>query len=164
MEQLDDIISGATSAISAHYFHLPIYGGPPVWRERVYCYELYHQMRLLWPENCPFILTGEVDKRAHPVFKELEARQAIPDFLVHSPGDMHQNFAVMEVKSQQAQPLGVQKDVATLREFRDTIGYQRVLYLVFGPELPAALEELPADIEVWHHYEVGRPARILDLA
>lgn len=164
MDQLNQILADATAAISATYFHLPIFGGPPVWRERVYCYELYHQMRLRWPEDCPLILTGEVDKRAHPIFQELEARQAIPDLLVHSPGQMDQNFAVMEIKSQQAQPQGVQKDMATLQEFRDTIGYQRALYLVFGPKLPAVLVELPADIEVWHHHEVGSPAHILDRA
>lgn len=164
MEQLNEIISEATAAISDPYFHLPIFGGPPVWRERVYCYELYHQMRLRWPTDCPFILTGEVDKRAHPIFERLEARQAIPDLLVHSPGDMQRNFAVIEVKSQQAQAKGIQKDVATLQEFREIIGYRRAIYLVFGPELPQGIAEIPGDIELWHHSEVGTSAHRQDRA
>ena len=48
MEQLTDILRQATAAIGRDYFLLPIHGAAPVYRERVYCYELYHQMRLRW--------------------------------------------------------------------------------------------------------------------
>ena len=44
MEELDLVIQEATAAIDAMYFQLPVDGGDPVYRERVYCYELYHQM------------------------------------------------------------------------------------------------------------------------
>ncbi len=159
MRQLNQIIAEATAAISAPYFHLPICGGEPAWRERVYCYELYHQMRLLWPQNCPLILTGELDKRAHPIFEKLQARQSIPDLLVHTPGEMHHNCAVIEIKSQQAQRHGIRKDMKTLDEFRDLIGYQRAIFLVFGSDFPMAGYEIGGDIEVWHHAKVGQPAR-----
>lgn len=162
LEQLNDIISAATAAISHQYFQLPILGGPPVWRERVYCYELYHQMRIRWPEDCPLILTGEVDKRAHPIFDWLEARQAIPDLLIHAPGNMAQNFAVIEVKSQQATMAGIRKDVATLNEFLAKVGYNRAMCMVFGPNLPAGFELVPEHIELWHHREVGTPATLIN--
>ncbi len=63
MEELDHILAEATSAIEADYFRLPIDGGIPVFRERVYCYELYHQMRSRWPprSQCRYLLNGEVD-------------------------------------------------------------------------------------------------------
>jgi hypothetical protein len=51
MNELSDVLAEATAAIEARYFRLPIAGGDPIYRERVYCYELYHQMRLLW--LCP---------------------------------------------------------------------------------------------------------------
>jgi len=162
LEQLDDIIADATRAISNQYFKLPIFGGPPVWRERVYCYELYHQMRVRWPEDCPFVLTGEVDKRAHPIFNWLEARQAIPDLLIHAPGNMAQNFAVIEVKSQQATLAGIRKDVATLQEFIEKIGYIRAIYMVFGPDLPEGFNDIPECIEIWHHREIGTPAMLIN--
>jgi hypothetical protein len=41
------------------YFRLNVDGGHPVYRE---CYELYHQMWLLWPKKCPYYLNGELDK------------------------------------------------------------------------------------------------------
>lgn len=59
MDQLDGIFNDATSRISHDYFNPKIAGGPPVWRERVYCYELYHQMRALWPEDCSY---GRVER------------------------------------------------------------------------------------------------------
>jgi len=61
------ILSAATAAIGHEYFHLAIAGGDPVYRERVYCYELYHRMRCLWPVETGFRLNGEVDKSAHPI-------------------------------------------------------------------------------------------------
>ena len=103
MEQFDDILRSATAKIAAEYFQLPIDGGLPIYRERVYCYELYHQMRCLWPEQeTDLRLNGEVDKKAHPVMSQLDMRLAIPDLLVHGPGFMARNFAVIEVKPQTA--------------------------------------------------------------
>jgi hypothetical protein len=69
MEWFTGILHEATARIAPEYFLLPVYGGPSVYRERVYCYELYHQIRLLWPGDCPYRLNGEVDKRAHPYFR-----------------------------------------------------------------------------------------------
>jgi hypothetical protein len=69
MEQFTQILREATAAIPPEYFLLPIHGGDSVYRERVYCYEFYHQMRRLWPPDCPYRLNGEVDKRSIPTFR-----------------------------------------------------------------------------------------------
>ena len=58
MKQLTRILEEATASIASAYFRLPIDGGGPVYRERVYCYELYHQMRLRWPRRGPFMLNA----------------------------------------------------------------------------------------------------------
>ena len=84
MEQLTQILRDATAAIGKEYFLLPIHGADPVYRERVYCYELYHQMRLRWPDGCVYRLNGEVDKMGHPYFQDAAAPK--PDLLVHQPG------------------------------------------------------------------------------
>src|SRR5689334_19126753 len=99
MNELTALLADATASIRPEYFNLPIHGGSPVYRERVYCYELYHQLRLKWPDNCPLMLNGEVDKTAHPILSGLGASYAKPDLLVHGPGDMSRNYAIIEVKS-----------------------------------------------------------------
>ncbi len=67
--------NAATTAIGNDYMLLPIAGAPlPIYRERVYCYELYHQLRVEMDRNqervdFPYSLGGEIDKRAHPVMR-----------------------------------------------------------------------------------------------
>ena len=65
MNELSEILSTATGSVERAYFQLNIDGGDPVFRERVYCYELYHQMRSRWPSSSNYVLNGEIDKRAH---------------------------------------------------------------------------------------------------
>ena len=68
-----------------------------MYQERVYCYELYHQLRCRWPKGADCVLGGEVKKGGHPY---LGSGQRKPDFLVHAPGE-DRNYVVVEVKSYQ---------------------------------------------------------------
>jgi len=157
MEQLTQILQDATAAIGAEYILLPIHGGDPVYRERVYCYELYHQMRLRWPDGCVYRLNGEVDKIGHPYFRDGGAPK--PDLLVHQPGHGN-NYAIIEVKSLPAAADGIRKDLHTLSVFKNECGYQRAIYLLYAAapdgiiarvqELAAGVEHL-APIELWLH-------------
>lgn len=144
--------------------HLPIHGGAPIYRERVYCYELYHQLRSRWTAGSPYTLNGEVDKRGHEVLRDLGASDAIPDFLVHVPGEWEGNHAIIEVKHANANLIGIRKDMRTLAKFRTQVGYQRAIYLFYGglPEkmirtAAAAMPDLPL-IELWLHAETGKAA------
>jgi hypothetical protein len=166
MEQLTQILQDATAAIGQEYFLLPIHGADPVYRERVYCYEIYHQMRLRWPlpRACIYRLNGEVDKVAHPYFQE--GGKPKPDLLVHEPGTGN-NYAVIEVKSSRAADAGIRKDIKTLSRFRNEFGYQRAVSLIYGDDPDGTLAkvqklaaEVPhlAPIELWLHAEPTAPA------
>lgn len=167
MNELTDILQTATAGVDAMYFHLNIDGGDPVFRERVYCYELYHQMRKNWPTQSQYFLNGELDKRAHPILSELGADHAKPDLLVHTPGAMAGNYAIIEVKHSAA-PGGIRKDLETLSLFVRKVGYQRAIYLIYGREanargvgkIEAIADEFQdlVPIEVWLHSEAGQPA------
>ena len=73
----------------------------PVYRERVYCYELYHQMRLLQKSRTktlnnnpgPLVINGEIDKRGHVLI----APNYNPDFVIHEQGTMLLNHCVRSV-------------------------------------------------------------------
>lgn len=166
MQELTHILGVATAAIESMYFRLHIDGGDPIYRERVYCYELYHQLRLRWPIECPYYINGEVDKAAHPILAGLGADYAKPDFLIHQPGYMSGNHAIIEVKHTRTRFAGVRKDLSTLALFRARVGYQRAIYLIFGEEheiadrirsAAAAMPDLPP-IELWLHPDAGTPA------
>jgi hypothetical protein len=163
MEQLTQILPNATAAIAAEYFLLPIHGAAAVYRERVYCYELYHQMRLRWPADCVYRLNGEVDKKGHPYFQDGAAPK--PDLLVHQPGHGN-NYAIFEIKSWPAAADGIRKDLHTLSRFRNEFGYQRAIYLLYGaaPDgILARVQELAVDvphlapIELWLHVAPAVP-------
>lgn len=167
MNELTNVLALATAGIEVPYFYLNIDGGDPIFRERVYCYELYHQMRKNWPAQCAHLLNGEVDKRAHPILNTLGADHAKPDLLVHTPGAMAGNYAIIEVKHSTA-VAGVRKDLETLDIFLRKVGYQRAIYLIYGQgadaEGVARIENIASEfaelspIELWLHSEVGRPA------
>jgi hypothetical protein len=168
MDDLNDILAAATRAIEPDYFRLRIDGGDPIYRERVYCYELYHQMRKRWPEGSPFFLNGEVDKRAHPILAQLGADGVTPDFLIHQPGNMEGNHAIIEVKSARAVAAGILKDLGILSLFRHRVRYARAIYLIYGDDVREGfldrLQHIASDadelapIEVWFHTRPLEPA------
>lgn len=169
MEELSNILQRATTSIGKMYFYLTIDGGDAVFRERVYCYELYHQMRKIWPVNSKFVLNGELDKAAHPILSKLGADHAKPDLLIHTPGDMKGNYAIIEVKHAISRG-GVIKDLENLALFTQEVKYKRAIYLIYGPHANAKgydkiqrfANELSLEntcIEVWLHSEANQPAR-----
>lgn len=167
MNELTAILQAATAGVEPMYFHLNIDGGDPVFRERVYCYELYHQMRSNWPPQSRYFLNGELDKSAHPILRELGADHAKPDLLVHTPGAMAGNYAIIEVKHSMAAD-GIRKDLQTLDLFVRRVGYQRAIYLIYGHEANAGgIEKIKAiandfqelvPIELWLHSKAEQPA------
>ena len=104
----------ASSQVGEQYFQLPVAGREdPEYRERVYCYELYHCWRSRWPEDFPFSLSGEIDKSGHPLIRN----NPKPDFLVHMPGEMT-NLLIVEVKPANAQVGRLLEDLEKLTSFR----------------------------------------------
>jgi len=169
MEGFSEILQAATAAVPAEYFLLPLHGADPIYRERVYCYELYHQMRCLWPKETAYRLNGEVDKRSHPYFQDEE--QPKPDLLVHQPGT-GDNFAAIEVKPAGAATRNIRKDLSTLALLAQRAGYRRLIYLIYGEGAEhdverigtcAAQVEGVSAIELWLHLAPGVPAGLADV-
>lgn len=180
VEIFRELLSVATANVPEEYFLMPVQGASePVFRERVYCYELYHQLRCIWPADFAFSLGGEVDKSAHPVLGSGPLNRLKPDFLVHLPGDMTGNLIVIEVKPVNAPRRAIMRDLSSLRQFLQYAGYQHAIYLVYGGseaefgQFCGRLDEvckndnpldhnLTARIELWWHESPGIPARIVN--
>ena len=66
-ERFIEHLCDATARIPWQYFQLPVFGKEePIYRQRVYCYELYHQLRMLLDEDAAiagYVLSGEIDNR-----------------------------------------------------------------------------------------------------
>ena len=114
-QHLIESLIKAAENMGAHYFQLPIAGSDePIYRERVYCYELYHQLRCILGDSFPYKLNGEVDKMKHPIIRDAKK----PDFIIHQPGDMEHNLVVIQVK-----PITVKDRINRLREDLATLKY-----------------------------------------
>jgi hypothetical protein len=79
VQELTALLESTTAAIESRFMKVPIYGGTPIYRERIYCYERYHQLRARWPSTSPFTLNGEVDKRGHEILRSLQASNTVPN-------------------------------------------------------------------------------------
>jgi len=158
----------AIKKIDAHYFQLPIAeNDEPIYRERVYCYELYHQLRCMLGDGFPYKLNGEVDKSGHPIIRNAKK----PDFVVHKPGDMKHNLVVIEVK-----PITVKdrlnklkEDLETLKWFLNEANYCRAVMLIYGNIKGVLPESIKHEIEnidnqriivLWHSEPNKEPKTI----
>lgn len=178
-EIFERMLSEAASRVDALYFQLPVAQlADAIYRERVYCYELYHQLRIRW-NGFAFSLGGEVDKSGHPLFRGGPYAQAKPDLLVHEPGNMGRNLACVEVKPCIRPVAEFAEDLKKLTWFCHHAEYYWGIFLVYGadddetPELGllrARLREAAGDraidlerICLMHHRRVGEQAARIQL-
>lgn len=120
-------LTEATSKIGTEYFLLKVADRDrPIKRERVYCYELYHQLRIAIGDT-PLTLTGEPDKRGHNDFTD---KQPNPDFIFHVPGHHENNTAIIEVECRLSLKHLI-KDLNTLKLMKSK-GYHTLVLLLFS--------------------------------
>ncbi len=133
-EFLLEKMSIAASCVRGIYMNIPTAGNDyEIYRERVYCYELYHQLRLQLGDSFDYTLYGEIDKKRHGIIAELVGDKK-PDFVVHDPGNMKRNLAIIEVK-----PVSVVKNLGDLKNdlnktlsFMNKAKYLKGIQLVYG--------------------------------
>ncbi len=181
LETFDEAFRRATKAVGYDYFALSVANSRDrTYLERVYCYELYHQLRNQWVNNGSIRIHAEVDKSGHKKIKG----QDKPDFILHIPGQHEElsptNFIVMEVKRARRYETGtnvetdktaIKTDIDKLSKFRHENFYKRAIYLFFETvdsntlieQVRCALDgvDLEEEIELWLHSDVNERARLI---
>lgn len=135
--------------------------------ERVYCYELYHQLRNVLPSDFPFLVQNEIDKSNHPVIDG----KPKPDFLFHIPErmDNESNLVIIEVKRESQTIAAIAQDLEKLIEFTNDYHYHMGIALIFGniSELKKSniilkykqvCEGHFDKVKLYFHNEVGTPS------
>lgn len=114
---------------------------PSKLRERVFCYELYHQIRKKQEESAyrDIDVNGEPDKRGQERFAHITG--PIPDMIIHKAGAKYANYIVLEAKCnlsgqeknpKSGNPTGVYKDFKNLADFILTARYKYGVFLAIG--------------------------------
>lgn len=137
-KKIIECIKKSFNNITQDYFLLETTYGE-IKRERIFCYELYHQMRCSWCDNALIKIHGEIDKRGHSSFDQ--EHQKNPDFVFHIPGEFDNNRVIVEVKGNLSTN-GIRKDIETLTTFIERYGYRKGVYLIFNYSLSEMRNEL----------------------
>lgn len=133
-----ECIKKSFNNITQDYFLLETTYGE-IKRERVFCYELYHQMRSSWCDNTSIKIHGEIDKSGHRSFNREHRKN--PDFVFHIPGEFDNNRVIVEVKGL-LDSNGIRKDIETLTTFIERYRYRKGVYLIFNYSLNEMRNEL----------------------
>lgn len=135
IKKYENLITDAINNVSSNYYHISTtYKREGIIRERVFCYELYHQIRLIQEdkEELSLFFDAEIDKRGHCEFESMDRRN--PDFIFHARGDMSQNTIIMEVKGalSNGYKRKILKDFDTLIIFIEKYNYEAGYFLLFN--------------------------------
>ena len=126
IESFVEMIKGSLDNVGDEYYKITTtYESSGIVRERVFCYELYHQMRSVQSARglTDVQIHGEIDKSGHIAFDRNSRKN--PDFVFHVPGMMKGNAIVVEVKGkiEGNYQEGVYKDIVTLSKFTNNKHY-----------------------------------------
>jgi hypothetical protein len=163
--QFLQLLRQAIVQIKEPYFLIEPYECHEKHFERIYCYELYHQMRKVTKEKCfnEYVFHGEYDKRGSDKIKKILGHEYKPDFIAHKPRTQD-NLAIIEVKTTH-NLAGVKKDIRKIGEFVNLIDYQIGIMLIFGKvdnrnhKMKTALPE--ETVILWHN-ELNNVLRFID--
>lgn len=166
-----DYIKKACERIDDHYFQLTVANTKNrIYRERVYCYELYHQLRCMLGENYPYKLYGEIDKSGHPNRFIGEGAKK-PDFIFHEPGNMNRNLVIMEIKNINRRGILVEikNDLRKIKTFINKAKYFKGIMLIYGSDNSDLTKEIVKTIKnhscnkilvLWHKSPLTPPEEI----
>jgi len=144
--------------------------------ERVFCYELYHQIRTLMDDhsrNHPdtfrnLNLQSELKKDyIGQIVKEFYGVQAldseyIPDFLLHTPGNFENQHLIIEVKSNPKLTFsGMTDDLLKIQQFINRYQYERGTFLTININ-PNKISRILLEQESkdWFRQHINTPERI----
>ena len=150
-----NLVSEACAEIGEQYFALSQSNQQSRYRERVYAYELYHILRGKLENDVEFeglSLNGEVDKAGR-----LDFSNEKPDLLLHYPGTMDRNIAIMEIK--RCNGVGFQQAVENLETFTTKYGYAGGIFLIFGDQ-KFSQPAMPKRCRLIWHCRPGVPGEI----
>jgi hypothetical protein len=83
--------------VAPDYFCVELPDGSHAYQERIFAYELYHQVRLQFTEH--WYVNGEFRKGLSLVPRVDRRDWVIPDLVIHQPATTENNLVVVEIKS-----------------------------------------------------------------
>jgi hypothetical protein len=138
--------------VAPDYFCVELPDGSHAYQERIFAYELYHQVRLQFTEH--WYVNGEFRKGLSLVPRVDRRDWVIPDLVIHQPATTENNLVVVEIKSSRnLLPTDLLNDLRKLEMFTDpkqglgfSIGIMLIVNSDFTLVFAQASDELKASI------------------
>lgn len=147
------------------------------YHERVFCYELYHKLRILMDlekdeqgnplyQTKGIFLQSEVKKTeiheyVERVFKVTRlSGDFMPDFLLHTPGNFENQLVVIEAKSNPNLSFDMLKaDLLKIQEFINNYKYRKGIFIAVNIS-DEKRNTLVGELSQWHNQNLNTPAQI----
>jgi hypothetical protein len=132
IEKYINLVKSSIPKVGPKYYKLPTtYKPSGIIRERVFCYELYHQMRCQMTESNQLSLNAEIDKSGHRDIDPEDRKN--PDFVFHIPGSFQGPTLIVEVKGRLSDPKRrIMKDLRTLLTFVSKYKYKAGIFILYN--------------------------------
>jgi len=104
-----------------------------IWQERLFAYELYHQLRRLWMEHPTLRAHCVIHAEVRKGYQHIPDFDYMPDFLFHLP-QPNQNRAVAEVKLATRSALDIAVDLKKLVRFHSEFEYDDLIEILVGSD------------------------------
>jgi hypothetical protein len=114
-------------------------GGAPyeaamqTWQERMFAYELYHQLRLIWDKDPKLADHSLIHADISKGYQKIKDFDYMPDLLFHLP-QPGQNCAVLEIKLAKRSPDTIRCDLKKLVRFVREMEYEDAIEVLIGNE------------------------------
>ena len=139
-----DLIKRSLEKVAPGYFKLKTtYEPSGIVRERVLCYELYHQIRSNM-KDAELSLNGEIDKRGHIDFDPKDQKN--PDFVFHLPGTHKGNTLVIEIKGTLARHAEIINDFTTILRFIGNYQYKGGVFIIYNHTVDELLKAVGSQL------------------
>lgn len=152
------VICNAISQVPKEYYKIKTSEGESIIRERVFCYEFYHQIRKIQDDANEISIGsiyGEVDKSGR-----LDYNGENPDFIFHSPGDNDHNLSILEVKVKYDN-LQIKSDLTKLNNFIKNHQYKYGIFLLLNYSLDEFKLKINEHINDFNQYKDNNDIIIL---
>ena len=136
-------------AVAPDYFVVHLPGGSRKHQERVFAYELYHQLRVRFTEH--WYVNGEFRKGLSLIPRVERTDWIIPDIVIHQPHTLERNLVALEIKSDPAiTAANLLEDVKKLEMLTDPhqgLGFQIGVMLAVNADFETVLANAPGEVQ-----------------
>ena len=156
MNKYLDLLFKAIGKVDADYFFTEDIYSHIQYNERVFCYELYHVLRLIDSNllsNCK--INGEITKRFELIqpdtygiktdtnFEEEKKYKMTPDMVIHqSQGNTEGQYLILEVKNSKNRVTSIDWDLYKLLVYTEKLEFEIGVYLQVNGEMDKIIESI----------------------